>query len=101
MREKVLGAFAQYLCVPAAVAKQNLFARPEHVPPEHAALLEPLACVVHALEMLDWRGVERVLILGLGAMGLLFTQLLPCYSNAERSGVGRGGAKLQLARQFG
>src|SRR5438105_12178290 len=54
MREKVLGAFAQYLCVPAAVARQNLFARPEHLPAGHAALLEPLACVVHALEMLDW-----------------------------------------------
>src|SRR5947207_2639986 len=36
MREKVLGAFAQYLCVPAAVARQNLFSRPASLPPEHA-----------------------------------------------------------------
>jgi L-iditol 2-dehydrogenase len=101
MREKVLGAFAQYLCVPAPVAKQNLFARPENVPPDHAALLEPLACVVHALEMLDWRGLDRVLILGLGAMGLLFSQMLPSYTTAEVAGAGRGAGRLQLARQFG
>jgi L-iditol 2-dehydrogenase len=101
MREKVLGAFAQYLCVPAAVAKQNLFARPDHVSPDHAALLEPLACVIHALEMLDWRGVDRVLILGLGAMGLLFAQLLPRYTNAQCDGAGRGAGRLQLAQHFG
>src|SRR5690242_4152762 len=77
MREKVLGAFAQYLCVPAPVARKNLFARPAGLAPEHAALLEPLACVVHGLGAVDWRGVDRVLVLGLGSMGLLFAQLLP------------------------
>src|SRR5262245_27366503 len=70
MKEKVLGAFAQYLCVPAPVARQNLFPRPVAFRAEQAALLEPLACVVHGLEILQWRGAERVLILGLGAMGL-------------------------------
>jgi L-iditol 2-dehydrogenase len=28
MKDKVLGAFGQYLCIPAAVARQNLFERP-------------------------------------------------------------------------
>jgi L-iditol 2-dehydrogenase len=101
MREKVLGAFAQYLCVPAAVARQNLFPRPATLTAEHAALLEPIACVVHGLEMIDWRGVERVLVLGLGAMGLLFAQLLPFYSKAGRAGAGRRSATLDLARRFG
>jgi len=101
MREKVLGAFGQFLCIPAAVARQNLFARPAHLEAEQAALLEPLACVVHGLEVIDWRGVESVLVLGLGAMGLLFAQLLPHYTQAPRAGAGRGPARLQLARQFG
>src|SRR6516162_2227591 len=89
MREKVLGAFGQFLCVPAAVARQNLFPRPSSLGPEEAALLEPLACVVHALEMLDWRGVDRVLVLGLGAIGLLFAQMLPRYTRASLAGAGR------------
>jgi L-iditol 2-dehydrogenase len=101
MREKVLGAFAQYLCVPAAVVRQNLFLRPATLTAEHAALLEPIACVVHGLEMIDWRGVERVLVLGLGAMGLLFAQLLPFYTRAARAGAGRRPATLELARRFG
>jgi L-iditol 2-dehydrogenase len=101
MREKVLGAFAQYLCVPAAVARQNLFSRPASLSAQHAALLEPLACVVHGLQMIDWRGVDRVLVLGLGAMGLLFAQLLPCYTRAEKAGAGRRAATLDLARRFG
>jgi L-iditol 2-dehydrogenase len=101
MREKVLGAFAQYLCVPAAVARQNLFPRPAWLDAEGAALLEPAACVVHGLGLLDWRGVERVLVLGLGAMGLLFAQLLPHYTPASRAGAGRGAARVEVARCLG
>jgi L-iditol 2-dehydrogenase len=100
MKEKVLGAFAQYLCIPAAVAKQNLFPRPDWLDAEHAALLEPLACVIHGLELIDWRGVERVLVLGLGAMGLLFAQLLPHYTKATGAGAGRRAWRLELARCF-
>jgi len=101
MRDKVLGAFGQYLCIPANVAQQVLFDRPDQLDAEEAALLEPLACVVHALEAIDFRGVERVLILGLGAMGLLFGQLLPFYTGAERVGAGRRTPRLELARNFG
>ncbi len=101
MREKVLGAFAQYLLLPAAVARQNLFPRPESLLPDHAALLEPLACVVHGLERIAWREVERVFILGLGAMGLLFAQVVPSYTAAPRVGAGRRAATLDLARQMG
>jgi len=101
MREKVLGAFAQYLCVPAPVARQNLFPRPAGLAAEHAALLEPMACVVHGLELIDWRGVERVLVLGLGVMGLLFAQLLPRYTKAERAGAGRRAERVALGRRFG
>jgi L-iditol 2-dehydrogenase len=101
MRDKVLGAFGQYLCIPANVARQGLFERPTHLDAEAAALLEPLACVVHALEMLDFRGVDHVLILGLGALGLLFGQLLPFYTGADRTAAGRRAQRLALARRFG
>jgi L-iditol 2-dehydrogenase len=101
MKEKVLGAFGQYLCIPAPVARQNLFPRPGHIDAEHATLLEPLACVVHGIRRIDWHGVERVLVLGLGSMGLLFAQLLPQTTPAALAGAGRGAARLELARCFG
>jgi L-iditol 2-dehydrogenase len=101
MREKVLGAFGQFLLIPAPVARQNLFPRPDALSAEHAALLEPLACVVHGLGLLDGRGVERVLVLGLGVMGLLFAQLLRQAMNAELIAVGRRAARRELARRLG
>lgn len=101
MREKVLGAFGQFLCLPEAVVRQNVYARPATLSAEQAALLEPLACIVHGLGILDWRGVDRVLVLGLGAMGLLFAQTLPAYTSAECVGAGRRDLGLQLARGFG
>jgi L-iditol 2-dehydrogenase len=100
MKDKMLGAFAQYLLIPAPVARQNLFPRPDWLGPEHAALLEPAACVVHGLGLIDWRGVERVLVLGLGVMGLFFAQLLPQYTKADCAGAGRRPLRLELARCF-
>jgi L-iditol 2-dehydrogenase len=64
-------------------------------------LLEPVACVVHGLAMIDWRGVDRVLVLGLAAMGLLFAQLLPHYTSATRTGAGRRARRLGVGRRFG
>jgi L-iditol 2-dehydrogenase len=101
MKHKVLGAFGQYLCIPEAVARQNLFPRPQTLSPEHAALLEPLACVAHGLEIITWRGVERVLVLGLGAMGLLFLQVLSSYTTAQLIGAGRRDEGLRIARGLG
>jgi len=101
MREKALGAFGEYLLIPAPVARQNLFVRPATLALEQAALLEPVACIVHALESICWQGVERVLILGLGAVGLLFGQLLPLYTQAQRVAAGRRRERVQLARGWG
>ncbi|MBY0230325.1 MAG: zinc-binding dehydrogenase, partial [Gemmataceae bacterium] len=101
MRDKALGAFGQYLRIPAPVARLNLFPRPPRLPSETAALLEPVACVVHALELVDWCGVDRVLVLGLGAMGLLFAQLLPRYTRAALEGAGRRSERVRLARGWG
>lgn len=101
MRDKVLGAFAQYLRIPAQVARLNLFPRPAGLSPIRAAMLEPLACVVHGLELICWRNVESVLIVGLGVIGLLFAQLLPRYTSARRSGAGRRKRRIELGRRFG
>lgn len=48
---------------------------PESLPPAEAVLIQPLACVLHALDEVPFAGA-RVAVLGLGPMGLLFGHVL-------------------------
>ncbi len=60
------GAFAEYLVIP----EQNVFPLPEHIPDEHAALLDPLGNATHCALAYDLVG-EDVLITGAGPIGLM------------------------------
>ncbi|MBU3631002.1 galactitol-1-phosphate 5-dehydrogenase [Polynucleobacter sp. AP-Melu-500A-A1] len=74
------GAFAQYMSIPAS----SLIAIPEGLSLDAAALTEPAATAVHAIN-LSMRALQRpiqecrVLILGGGAIGMLSALLLKYY----------------------
>jgi L-iditol 2-dehydrogenase len=93
----VLGAFAERLRITERVVRRNLHPRPAEVSAVRGAFLEPVSCIVHALRGLDLRGVDRVLVLGLGSMGLLFLQLLPYFTGAEVVAAGRRPERLAMA----
>lgn len=97
----VLGAFGQYLRIPRPVTEHNVLPRPEGMDRVRGAFLEPVSCVVHGLRQIQWKGVERVVILGLGSMGLLFARLIPKFAAVSVVGVGRGRQRLALAEQSG
>ena len=59
------GGFAEWLAVPAGHAVPVSGVGPELVP-----LLEPLACCVHAADLLDARSVRRAVVVGAGSMGI-------------------------------
>ena len=44
------GAYAEFIRIPARIVAKNTLRVPDHVPLEHAALTEPLACAVHGFE---------------------------------------------------
>ena len=44
------GAYAEYLLVPERIVRKNTLRIPKDMRAEHAALTEPLACVVRGLE---------------------------------------------------
>lgn len=71
MKTKVLGAYGQYLLIPSHVVKENLYKKPEFLPFEIAALLEPLSCVVHPYEKINIDKINEVLVIGAGPIGLL------------------------------
>jgi 2-desacetyl-2-hydroxyethyl bacteriochlorophyllide A dehydrogenase len=74
------GAFAQYMSIPAA----SLIDMPQDMPSTHAAVTEPAATALHAINLsmrVMARPVQecRVLILGGGAIGMLAALLLKSY----------------------
>jgi L-iditol 2-dehydrogenase len=94
------GAYAEYLLVPERIARVNLLPAPANVPPEVAALVEPLACCLHGVELAGVREGDSVAILGAGPIGVM---LSACVSDAGGNPTVVGGRpqRRALARDFG
>lgn len=100
MEHKVLGAYAEYLKLPAPIVSQNLYHKPEQLSYAEAAMLEPLACVVHGLDLVKHYTYNNVLVLGAGPIGLL--HLMMHKSMGRRVVVaGRNPERLELAGRLG
>lgn len=97
----VMGAFAGFVILPAHIVEAHLFQRPEAMPAAHAAGLEPLACVVHGMERAALEAGQSVLILGDGAIGLLFVQLLRLRGAGRVLVAGHHAGRLAVARELG
>lgn len=76
MSTMVLGAYAEYIRLPERIVRQNMYLKPDALPYREAALMEPLACVVHGLENVAVREDDAVVILGNGAIALLHVAAL-------------------------
>ena len=100
METKILGAYAEYVAVPAHVVRRNAFRKPPHVSYEAAAFLEPLACVVHAQRALAPRAGDAIAVIGDGGFGILHA--LVARANGVRAIlVGRRAERMALARRLG
>jgi L-iditol 2-dehydrogenase len=66
------GAYAEFIHIPARIVEKNTLRIPTSMLFEHAALTEPLACVIHGLEESDTRAGQTAIVLGAGPIGLLF-----------------------------
>jgi len=97
----VQGAYAEYVKVPERIVRQNTHVIPDNVAFREAALLEPLACVVHGIETANIQYGDRVAIMGAGPIGLMHLQL------AKRKGCGLtivtdlSDSRLKVAKELG
>jgi L-iditol 2-dehydrogenase len=96
----VLGAYAEYVLLPAHIVTRHVFARPDHIAAQHAAALEPLACVVHGTHRIDFTRHERVAIVGDGAIALLFARVA-VLRGAEVLVLGHHEERAAIARTYG
>ncbi len=97
----VLGAFGDYITVPEHIVRQNMFERPPALSAEEAAVLEPLACVVHGADRVLLERAERVIIVGDGPIALLFGQVAMLRGAGEVFLFGKHDVRLRAAEALG
>ncbi len=105
MPTMILGAYADYIEVPARIVERNAYPKPPDLPYAEAAFLEPLSCVVHSVDvlepLLDARvAAPTVAVIGDGGFGILHALVL------QERGLGplllgHREARLAIARSFG
>jgi len=66
------GAYAEYIRIPARIVEKNMLIVPEGMAFEHAALTEPLACVIRGLEESGAKAGDTMIVIGAGPIGLMF-----------------------------
>jgi len=92
-----MGAFAEYVAVPARIA----YALPDEMPFAHAALIEAVSVAVHGVGLTPIVLEDTVVVVGAGMIGLLTLQA------ARLAGAGKvivldvDDTRLELARKLG
>ncbi|MGH7906511.1 MAG: zinc-dependent alcohol dehydrogenase [Candidatus Binataceae bacterium] len=97
----LMGAYADFILIPAHIVARNAFLKPAALPFDEAAMLEPLSCVLHAHAMAKPEPFESVLIVGAGAFGLLHMLALKAIGVREIAVAGRGQRRLSWAGELG
>jgi L-iditol 2-dehydrogenase len=94
------GAYADWIIVPERIAAVNLHDVPVGLPPEVAAMVEPLACCLRGVDRAGVRAGDSVAILGAGPIGLM---LAACVADAGGWPVIVGGRQERqaLVEEFG
>jgi L-iditol 2-dehydrogenase len=94
------GTFAEYLKIPAPIVRHNMLPVPDELPDALAAMTEPLACVLHGVARSHIQPNSRVVVLGDGAIGLMFVAVL-AHRKAEVLLFGGNEHRLLLGEQLG
>ena len=91
------GAFAEFIAVPQHI----LYALPDAVSFEQAAMAEPLSIAFHAIRRSPVSLGQSAVVVGSGMIGLLVIQLLRQAGCSRVIAVDRVAEKLELAQRFG
>lgn len=94
------GAYAEFIKIPERIVRQNLLILPEDMDFHEAALVEPLACVLRAVEETTISEGDTVVVIGLGPIGLMFVQVLKS-AGAKVIAAGKRSNQLAVALETG
>lgn len=69
------GAYAEFIRLPQRIVQKNTYRIPDRLDYKDAALAEPLACALRGLDESRLQPGDTLLVMGLGAIGLMFVLL--------------------------
>lgn len=70
------GGFSDFVRVPSNLVPFTVVPVPDHVPDLRAIFMEPLACCLRALDRILIQQGDTALVIGVGAVGIIFLPLL-------------------------
>jgi L-iditol 2-dehydrogenase len=94
------GGFAEEVLVPAEHVKSTALPLPASLSYEQGSFTEPLACCLRSLRRWQLQPGDVVLIVGLGAMGLLMAQLVHAH-HGRALGIELDAHRLSFAARIG
>jgi threonine dehydrogenase-like Zn-dependent dehydrogenase len=92
------GGFAQYMAFPADALNYKV---PREIPVQHAALIEPLACSMHAVDRAKIEFADTVVISGCGPLGLGMVAYASLKSPAQLVAIDLQDDRLDRAKKLG
>jgi L-iditol 2-dehydrogenase len=98
--ELLNGAYADYIRVPAQIMRHNVHPLPENLSFAEAALTEPFACALHAVDKMQVKPGETIALIGAGNMARLLVCALKA-AGARILVLGRDRGRLRLAAAAG
>ena len=93
-----VGSWAEYMRIPAGAIIHRV---PNDFAPEQGAIIEPLACSVHAVNLAQIQLADIVVVSGLGAIGMGILQVARLKTPRTLVGLDVDDALLEVATQLG
>src|SRR5499427_9333583 len=94
------GAYAEYALIPERIVRENLVEIPTHLDFMGAALVEPLACVLRAIEETGIQPGDTTVVIGCGPIGLQFIRVLSS-RGARVIAIGKRSSQIKAAERLG
>jgi threonine dehydrogenase-like Zn-dependent dehydrogenase len=95
------GAMADYVLIKDAVVGTNLFAIPDNVRDDLAAMAEPLGTALYAVRRTKVQPADRVVVIGVGTLGNLTMQAVKTIPNTLVLAIDLSHPRRELARELG
>jgi len=99
---QIPGAFAEYMKLPRVLLEEGpVTPIPDSLDFDTAALAEPLACVLNGLELVNMSLGKTVVIVGLGPIGCMLTNLARAMGATKIIAAERSANRMEIAQQYG